>query len=59
MSAKTFGEADGCTSWPHEREDDLVLFLTVPLHDEREMAQALSQADEDKNGNSEEWSEED
>lgn len=55
VSARTFGEADCCISRPQEQQGDLALSLIVRSHDEREVVQPLSQADDDKNGSSQEW----
>lgn len=43
----TFAEADGCAARPVEEEKDLVLSLSVRLHNEREEVQAIAQTEEE------------
>lgn len=47
-SHTTFAEADGCASRPEDEEEDLVLSLTVRLHNEREAAQIIAQVDDNE-----------
>ena len=43
----TLAEADGCASRPKKEEEDLMLSLSVRLHNEKEASEAIPQGESD------------